>query len=62
VLRIAAPVTRQRQFSAAKNDQAFAGATLQGWFAPNITTDSHKGVGAWSKDDLVQYLKAGTNN
>ena len=45
-----------------KNEQAFAGATLQGWFAPNITTDSHKGIGGWSKDDLVEYLKTGTNN
>ncbi len=45
-----------------KNDQALAGATLQGWFAPNITIDSHKGIGGWSKDDLVQYLKTGTNN
>ncbi|MBS0530680.1 MAG: cytochrome c [Proteobacteria bacterium] len=38
-----------------------AGATLQGWFAPNITTDAHKGIGGWSQDDLVQYLKTGTN-
>jgi mono/diheme cytochrome c family protein len=39
----------------------FAGATLQGWFAPNITTDPHKGVGGWSQDDIVQYLKTGAN-
>lgn len=45
-----------------KNDQALAGATLQGWFAPNITTDSRKGIGAWSRDDLIEYLKTGTNN
>jgi mono/diheme cytochrome c family protein len=45
-----------------KNGQALAGATLQGWFAPNITTDSRKGIGGWSKDDLVQYLKTGANN
>jgi mono/diheme cytochrome c family protein len=45
-----------------KNDQAFAGTTLQGWFAPNITTDSHKGIGGWSRDDLVEYLKTGANN
>jgi mono/diheme cytochrome c family protein len=45
-----------------KNDQALAGATLQGWFAPNITPDAHKGIGSWSKDDLVQYLKTGTND
>src|ERR1700704_6034651 len=38
-----------------------AGATLQGWFAPNITNNLHKGIGGWSKDELVQYLKTGTN-
>jgi mono/diheme cytochrome c family protein len=45
-----------------KNDAALAGAALQGWFAPDITNDSRKGIGGWSKDDLVQYLKTGTNN
>jgi mono/diheme cytochrome c family protein len=39
----------------------FAGATLQGWFAPNITADPRKGIGSWSKDDLIEYLKTGTN-
>jgi mono/diheme cytochrome c family protein len=38
-----------------------AGATLQGWFAPNITNNPHKGIGGWSKDELIQYLKTGTN-
>jgi mono/diheme cytochrome c family protein len=45
-----------------KSGNALAGATLQGWFAPDITNDSRKGIGGWSKDDLVQYLKTGTNN
>ncbi len=45
-----------------KNSAALAGATLQGWFAPNITTDTHKGIGGWSKDDLVQYLKTGATS
>jgi mono/diheme cytochrome c family protein len=44
-----------------KNDHALAGATLQGWFAPEITNDPRKGIGRWSKDDLIQYLKTGTN-
>jgi mono/diheme cytochrome c family protein len=39
-----------------------AGATLQGWFAPNITADPHKGIGSWSQDDIVQYLKTGANS
>ncbi|MEH2479966.1 mono/diheme cytochrome c family protein [Nitrobacteraceae bacterium AZCC 2146] len=45
-----------------KTGTPLAGATLQGWFAPNITTDNHKGVGSWSKEDLVQYLKTGANS
>lgn len=45
-----------------KTGSPLAGATLQGWFAPNITTNPYKGIGGWSKDDLVQYLKTGTNN
>jgi mono/diheme cytochrome c family protein len=45
-----------------KTDQALSGAVLQGWFAPDITGDSRKGIGGWSKDDLVQYLKTGAND
>jgi mono/diheme cytochrome c family protein len=44
-----------------KSSAALTGATLQGWFAPDITNDPRKGVGGWSKDDLVTYLKTGTN-
>ena len=44
-----------------KNSAALTGATLQGWFAPDITNDPRKGIGEWSRDDLVQYLKTGTN-
>jgi mono/diheme cytochrome c family protein len=44
-----------------KNSAALTGATLQGWFAPDITNDPHKGIGGWSIDDLVQYFKTGAN-
>jgi mono/diheme cytochrome c family protein len=39
---------------------ALTGASLQGWFAPDITADS-KGVGKWSVADVVTYLKTGHN-
>ncbi len=45
-----------------KNNAALTGATLQGWFAPDITNDPRKGIGGWSRDDLAQYLKTGANN
>jgi mono/diheme cytochrome c family protein len=37
------------------------GGPLQGWFAPNITADSRKGVGGWSIDEIVRYLKTGVS-
>jgi mono/diheme cytochrome c family protein len=40
---------------------ALQGYPLQGWFAPNITNDSEKGLGGWSVADIVAYLKAGHN-
>jgi mono/diheme cytochrome c family protein len=44
-----------------KTGRPLAGATLQGWFAPNITGDPRKGIGNWSHDDIVQYLMTGAN-
>jgi len=44
-----------------KTDQYLRGGFLQGWSAPDITGDSRVGVGAWSAEDLVTYLKSGHN-
>lgn len=38
---------------------ALAGGSLGTWYAPNITSDPVSGIGAWSVDDLVGYLKNG---
>lgn len=37
------------------------GYALQGWFAPNITDDTRRGIGGWSVTDIVAYLKTGHN-
>ena len=44
-----------------KTDQYLRGSYLQGWSAPDITNDTRLGLGAWSKEDLVAYLKSGHN-
>jgi mono/diheme cytochrome c family protein len=44
-----------------KNDQYLQGSKLQGWFAPNITNDHVRGLGRWSTEDIVAYLKTGHN-
>lgn len=36
-----------------------SGANVGPWFAPNITSDPVHGIGGWSDDELVQYLKTG---
>jgi mono/diheme cytochrome c family protein len=37
------------------------GAVLQGWLAPDLTNNAHKGLGRWSEADIIEYLKTGTN-
>ncbi|MBS0893083.1 cytochrome c [Tatumella sp. JGM130] len=42
-----------------KNDQALSGGQVGSWYAPNITSDKTAGIGSWTDDELVQYLKTG---
>ena len=44
-----------------KTDDYLRGGFLQGWSAPDITGDTRVGLGAWSAEDLVAYLKSGHN-
>jgi mono/diheme cytochrome c family protein len=37
------------------------GYSIQGWFAPDITSNNHLGIGSWSVQDIVSYLKTGVN-
>jgi len=51
-----------KSFLGADQDSVFLqGASLQGWFAPDITNSARSGLGKWSEDDLVKYLKTGVN-
>jgi mono/diheme cytochrome c family protein len=44
-----------------KSSAYLQGARLQGWYAPNVTADRRKGVGSWSINDILTYLKTGVN-
>ena len=46
-------------FGAGKADQYLRGNQIDNWTAPNITNDMHSGLGKWSTEDIVQYLKTG---
>jgi mono/diheme cytochrome c family protein len=43
-----------------EKDKAFTGATIDGWFALNLTSELHTGLGAWSAEDIAAYLKTGS--
>jgi mono/diheme cytochrome c family protein len=53
--------TPKNLFGAEERSAALEGGEVQGWFAPNITGDPSKGVGRWSVEDIVDYLKSGHN-
>jgi mono/diheme cytochrome c family protein len=40
---------------------ALTGASLQGWFSPEITGAKPRGVGNWSTGDIGAYLQSGWN-
>jgi mono/diheme cytochrome c family protein len=42
--------------------RALQGSALQGWYAPNLTGDLRTGLGSWSVEGVVAYLKTGHNN
>jgi len=53
--------TPKNILGADKTSQALRGGLIRDWFAPNITNTLHDGVGRWSADEIVDYLKTGRN-
>lgn len=51
--------TPRNLMMAEKVSRDLAGSSLGTWYAPNITSDGNSGIGAWSEQDLVNYLSAG---
>lgn len=45
-----------------QSDKAYlAGGTLEGWHAPDLTATQADGLGRWSQQDIVEFLKTGAN-
>jgi fructose 5-dehydrogenase cytochrome subunit len=51
--------TPRNLLMAEKTGRAFAGAPVEPWYAPNITPDPISGIGGWSHQEIVRYLKTG---
>ncbi|WP_428488303.1 c-type cytochrome [Rhodopila sp.] len=54
--------TPKNLLGADKSSEALQGYSLQGWFAPALTNDAYRGLGGWSIDQIVAYLKTGHND
>lgn len=44
-----------------KSTQPFAGGELESWIAPDLTGNLRTGLGAWTIEDIADYLKTGRN-
>ncbi len=37
----------------------YSGAEIDGWFAPNLSSNLHLGLGSWTAEEIATYLKTG---
>ncbi|MGB5831327.1 MAG: cytochrome c [Thiohalocapsa sp.] len=44
---------------ATESSETLTGAVVDGWYAPNLTSELSDGLGKWSVDELVAYLRTG---
>lgn len=42
-----------------EQSKAYTGASIDDWFAPNLSSNLHTGLGTWSAGELATYLKTG---
>ena len=52
--------TPRNLLMAEDNDRALAGGAVGAWAAPDITPNPETGIGDWSVDEIVQYMKTGS--
>jgi mono/diheme cytochrome c family protein len=53
--------TPKNSFGADKSKQKFHGGKLDNWVAPDLTGNTRSGLGAWSVEDIAEYLATGRN-
>lgn len=51
--------TPRNAFMAEDSKAELGGGSLGAWYAPNITSDPQHGIGGWTDEELLQYLKTG---
>jgi len=44
-----------------EGEESFTGGDVEGWWAPSLTGNTRDGIGSWTKQQLVDFLKYGRN-
>lgn len=52
--------TPRNLLGATESSKALAGAPIDNWYAPDLTTDTLKNLDGWTKPTLAAYLKSGS--
>jgi len=50
-----------KNFLGADSGTSLGGGMVQGWTAPALTSDSRTGLGAWSVEEVMEFLRTGRN-
>lgn len=53
---------QEKALSFADGDAFLSGGVIDGWFAKSLRSDKGFGLGEWSEDDIVRFLKTGRTN
>jgi mono/diheme cytochrome c family protein len=53
--------TPKNAMGADESGRFMQGTVLESWYAPNLTSSARLGLGDWSIDDIMLYLKTGSN-
>jgi len=53
--------TPKNALAADRNSEALQGGTLDNWVAPDLSANPRTGLGGWSPDEIVEFLRTGRN-
>jgi mono/diheme cytochrome c family protein len=53
--------TPKNALGADRTSRPLQGGTLDNWVAPDLSANTRTGLGSWSVDEIVEYLKTGRN-
>jgi mono/diheme cytochrome c family protein len=53
--------TPKNSLGADQGDRFLEGGLVEGWLAPDLTSNTRTGLGRWSTEQIVEYLQTGRN-